>query len=148
MSFHNDHTPGELIERIDGDVTELATFFSQFVLNLLRQRTAAGRHSGRAVPRGLAGRAGFHRLSLRSPLSGAQPRARYCRAAPKDRRQAEAELFGFIEEQLAGTEDIRSSGAVDFSIRELFRLQGIILRHNRKAHQKGWMASERDGAGC
>src|SRR5688500_16798439 len=35
MRFHNDHTPGELIERIDGDVTELATFFSQFALNLL-----------------------------------------------------------------------------------------------------------------
>ena len=26
---------GELIERIDGDVTELATFFSQFALNLV-----------------------------------------------------------------------------------------------------------------
>src|SRR5512132_2424241 len=35
MGFHNDHTPGELIERIDGDVTELATFFSQFALNLV-----------------------------------------------------------------------------------------------------------------
>src|SRR5262249_39105148 len=35
MRFHNDHTPGELIERIDGDVTELATFFSQFALNLI-----------------------------------------------------------------------------------------------------------------
>ena len=35
MKFHNDHTPGELIERIDGDVTELATFFSQFALNLI-----------------------------------------------------------------------------------------------------------------
>src|SRR6266542_4158375 len=35
MRFHNDHTPGELIERIDGDITELATFFSQFALNLI-----------------------------------------------------------------------------------------------------------------
>src|ERR1051325_5015089 len=35
MRFHNDHTPGELIERIDGDVTELATFFSEFALNLV-----------------------------------------------------------------------------------------------------------------
>ena len=29
MSFHNDHPPGELIERIDGDVERLANFFSQ-----------------------------------------------------------------------------------------------------------------------
>jgi len=27
MSFHHEHTPGELIERIDGDVAELSNFF-------------------------------------------------------------------------------------------------------------------------
>ena len=53
--------------------------------------------------------------------------------------QAEADLYGFIEEQLAGTEDVRSSGAVDFSIRELFRHQSIILTHNRRAHFKRWL---------
>jgi ABC-type multidrug transport system fused ATPase/permease subunit len=57
----------------------------------------------------------------------------------KARRQAEAELYGFLEEQLAGTEDIRSSGAVDFSIRELFRHQADILRHNRRAAFKRWI---------
>jgi ATP-binding cassette subfamily B protein len=57
----------------------------------------------------------------------------------KARRQAEAELYGFLEEQLAGMEDIRSSGAVDYSIRELFRHQGIILTHNRRAHFKRWI---------
>lgn len=29
MSFHNNRTPGELIERIDGDVGTLANFFSR-----------------------------------------------------------------------------------------------------------------------
>ncbi|HXQ33124.1 MAG TPA: ABC transporter ATP-binding protein, partial [Anaerolineales bacterium] len=57
----------------------------------------------------------------------------------KARREAEAQLYGFIEEQLAGTEDIRSSGAVDYSIRELFRHQGIIFIHNRKSHFKRWI---------
>src|SRR5205823_4773614 len=32
MSFHKTHTPGELIERVDGDVNELADFFSQLVI--------------------------------------------------------------------------------------------------------------------
>src|SRR4051812_32464652 len=27
MAFHNDHTPGQMIERIDGDVAQLAIFF-------------------------------------------------------------------------------------------------------------------------
>lgn len=28
MGFHNSHTPGELIERLDGDVVEIAIFFA------------------------------------------------------------------------------------------------------------------------
>jgi ATP-binding cassette subfamily B protein len=51
----------------------------------------------------------------------------------KARRQADADLFGFLEEQLAGTEDVRSNGAMDFVIRGLYRLQYAILRHDRKA---------------
>ena len=32
MGFHKTTTPGELIERIDGDVTTLSNFFSKFVI--------------------------------------------------------------------------------------------------------------------
>lgn len=35
MSFHKAHTPGELVERIDGDVTMLSNFFSQMAIRLL-----------------------------------------------------------------------------------------------------------------
>ena len=35
LGFHNARTPGELIERVDGDVGQLNTFFSQFALRLL-----------------------------------------------------------------------------------------------------------------
>jgi ATP-binding cassette subfamily B protein len=35
MSFHNARTPGEMIERIDGDITALSNFFSQFVIQVL-----------------------------------------------------------------------------------------------------------------
>src|SRR5512147_76535 len=137
MKFHNDHTPGELIERIDGDVTELATFFSQFALNLVsngllmvgilialflenwRIGLAFGVYAGITV------------YTLARLKDIAMPHQ-------KARRQAEAELYGFLEEQLAGTEDIRSSGAVDYSIRELFRHQSIIFMHNRRAGFKRW----------
>ncbi|MBV9256636.1 MAG: ABC transporter ATP-binding protein, partial [Ktedonobacteraceae bacterium] len=34
MPFHKTHTPGELIERIDDDVTALANFFSQLTINV------------------------------------------------------------------------------------------------------------------
>ena len=42
-------TPGELIERIDGDVTALANFFSQLVDPRARQRAAAGRRARAAA---------------------------------------------------------------------------------------------------
>ena len=35
QSFHTRHTPGELIERLDGDVTVLANFFSRLVIDVL-----------------------------------------------------------------------------------------------------------------
>ena len=138
MRFHNDHTPGELIERIDGDVTELATFFSQFALNLVSNGllligilAALFREDWRA---GL----GFSIFSFGTIFILARLKDI---AVPhqKARRQAEAELYGFLEEQLAGTEDIRSSGAVGYSIRELFRHQSEIFRHNREAGFKRWM---------
>jgi ATP-binding cassette, subfamily B, bacterial len=138
MRFHNDHTPGELIERIDGDVTEMATFFSQFAVNLLGNGLllfgiliALFREDWR-VGLGFTVYAIAAVLILNRVKDIAVPHQ-------KARRQAEAEIFGFIEEQLAGTEDIRSSGAVDFSIRELFRLQANKLGHDRKAHFKRWI---------
>ena len=138
MKFHNDHSPGELIERIDGDVTELATFFSQFALNLVSNGLLL---VGILVALFLEDwRAGVG-FTVYSILTIAVLGRLKDIAVPhqKARRQAEAEMYGFLEEQLAGMEDVRSSGAVDFSIRELFRHQGEILIHNRRSHFKRWI---------
>lgn len=35
MSFHTSHVQGELVQRVDGDVTILANFFSQFIIRLV-----------------------------------------------------------------------------------------------------------------
>lgn len=138
MSFHNQHTPGELIERIDGDVTELATFFSQFAITLVGNLLLM---AGILIALFLEDwRAGLA-FSLFAGLSlFALNRVRGI-AVPhqKARRQAEADLFGFVEEQLAGAEDIRSSGAVGFSLRELTRLQRAIYHHDLNAQQKAWV---------
>lgn len=144
MRFHNDHTPGELIERIDGDVTELATFFSQFALNLVSNGLLlVGILAALFIEDWRAG-LGFTVFSMATILILGRLKDI---AIPhqKARRQAEAELYGFIEEQLAGTEDIRSSGAVDFSIRELYRHQATVLTHNRRAHFKRWIVENAMG---
>jgi ATP-binding cassette, subfamily B, bacterial len=138
MRFHNDHTPGELIERIDGDVTELATFFSQFALNLIGNAILlVGILAALFLEDWRIG-LGFTVFAVATILIMGRLNDI---AVPdqKAKRQAEAELYGFVEEHLAGTEDIRSSGAVDFSIRELFRFQGNVLKHEKRSQFKHWI---------
>jgi ATP-binding cassette, subfamily B, bacterial len=140
MSFHNAHTPGEMIERIDGDVAELSNFFSQFAIMLVGNALMLiGILSALFMEEWRAGLAFtvfscialFVLYRLRNVAVPAQTA----------RRQAEAELFGFVEEQLSATEDIRSNGAVDFSIRELFRYQANILRYLRRSDWIGaWIS--------
>lgn len=138
LGFHNQHTPGELIERIDGDVSEMALFFSQFVVmlvgNLLLVIGILVALFIRDWRLGLA-------FSLFASI-GVALLVRYRDIALpywKARRQAEADLFGFIEEQLTGLEDIRSNGAEGFVARELHRLQANIFKSDRMAHWKNWL---------
>ncbi len=137
MDFHNTHTPGELIERIDGDVAELANFFSQFIIVLLGNLLLLG---GILIVLYLED----WRMGLVFTVFAALSLIILNRmrdiAVPDQKayRQADAELFGMIEEQLSGKEDIRSSGAGGYAIRELFRHQTAMLRHNRRSHFKRW----------
>ncbi|HEY3366766.1 MAG TPA: ABC transporter ATP-binding protein [Symbiobacteriaceae bacterium] len=110
LSFHKDRTPGEMIERIDGDVTALTNFFSAFVVQVA---TNALLLAGVLVVlytvdwrAGLA-LTGFAALNLAALL-----RTRHI-AMPgwQATRQASAEYFGYLSERLAGLEDIRANGA-------------------------------------
>jgi ATP-binding cassette subfamily B protein len=132
MSFHNERSPGELIERIDGDVMELSNFFSQLVVRVLGNLLLL---LGILVAMYLEDwrlGVGFTVLSTVTLLVLNSVRGL---AIPHQKafREANAELFGFLEERLAGTEDIRSSGAIDFVLRGLYQLQYTILGHWRKA---------------
>ncbi|MBN1137722.1 MAG: ABC transporter ATP-binding protein [Anaerolineae bacterium] len=132
LSFHNSHTPGEMIERIDGDVTALSTFFSQFVIQvvgnallligilalLFREEWRVGLAMTGFVVIAIVVLGRFRDL-----------------AVPhwKAERQASAELFGFLEERLAGTEEIRSNGAEAYVMRGFYRLMRELLRRSLKA---------------
>ena len=111
MSFHDRFTPGQMIERIDGDVTALSSFFSEFVLQLvanallLMGTLVALAHENAVVGAVFAVYALLTFYFVRRTASIAVPHW-------TAQRQASAEMYGFLEERLAGTEDIRSSGAV------------------------------------
>ena len=73
MSFHNRHTPGEVIERIDGDAEQLGSFFSTFVIHILGSCHPSRGHPGTALSRGLAGRPGADRLCPSGAVRAVQP---------------------------------------------------------------------------
>jgi ABC-type multidrug transport system fused ATPase/permease subunit len=134
MSFHNNSSPGELIERIDGDVAELSNFFSQLVIRVLGNLILLLGVLGALFLEDWRVGAAFTLFALITLY--ALNRVRSIAVQPeKALREANADLFGFLEERLAGTEDIRSSGAVDFVIHGLYKLQYVILGHWRKT----WM---------
>jgi ATP-binding cassette, subfamily B, bacterial len=132
LGFHKARTPGELIERVDGDVTALANFFSQFVVQIAGNLLFM---AGVLVALWLEDwRAGLPLSIFAVIVLGAMVRLRAI-AVPHwtASRQANAALFGFLEERLNGTEDIRSSGAGAYVLGRLYRYTRERLRTGRLA---------------
>ncbi len=133
MAFHKTHTPGELIERVDGDVTALANFFAEFVVRILGNAAlilgilvllfAADWHAGVGV-------LGYILATLIALAAVQNLGVRRFAAF----RQASAEQFGFLEERLGGMEDIRGSGAEDDTLHGLHARMRAVLRHGVRAH--------------
>lgn len=121
LGFHKAHTPGELIERVDGDVNELANFFSQMLLTLLGNALLL---LGVVI---LLWRESWQMgvsITLVVLLSIVIINGLRKRIIPRWERlrAADAELFGFLEERLNGTEDIQTSGAQAYMLQGLYRL--------------------------
>ena len=135
MSYHNNVSPGELIERIDGDVAELSNFFSQLVIRVLGNLLLM---IGILVALLFVDwRIGLV-FSVFSLLTLFVLNAVRGIAIPfqKKFREAIADLFGYLEERLAGTEDIRSSGAVDYVVLGIYKLSVVMLGHWRNASRR------------
>jgi len=132
MPFHKSHTPGELIDRVDGDVTRLSNFLSEFtvkvigngllvlgiLLFLFRENAWVGL--------GMLVYTLITLLVLRSIQQLAVPRW----AAE---RQVSAKLYGFIEERISGAEEIRAAGAEAHTLRQLYEQMRDFTRKTRAA---------------
>lgn len=136
LSFHKAHTPGELIERIDGDVTALASFFSQFVIGvlgnillllgilllLLREEWRVGLAiSAFAL---IALYSMFRLRSINIPRWTAM-------------REMSGRFFGFLGEHLEATEDIRANGSAAYVMRRLYGFFRQWLPVYRRAYMGG-----------
>ena len=141
--FHNARTPGELIERVDGDVTALANFFSQFVIRIVGSAlllvgvlALLAREDWRvgAVMAVFAVVAMLVLNRLRR-LAGPHWEAAF---------DARGRFGGFLEERLGATEDVRSSGAAQYVVHQLHLHQRTLMRRYRSAMLSGhhsWVAT-------
>jgi ATP-binding cassette subfamily B protein len=141
MTFHNDKTPGDMIERIDGDVMDLAVFFSQLVVRIFGNAVLLiGVLVALTLEDWRIGAVYF--VFCAATMYG----LRYfsARAEPffKASRDAHSDLFGFLEERLGGTEDLRSSGAGPYVIKRLYEFGRKMTRTETNAGVNGvyvWM---------
>lgn len=143
MSFHKARTPGELIERVDGDVNALAGFFSSFVVQLIGSALLL---IGVLVAVYLIDT----RLGLAFTVFALLALAllgwvrRFGAAYWKGDREHSAAFYGYVGEVLTATEDIRSSGAVQYALRRFFERLRSWLPVRMRAEIWGsavWMAA-------
>jgi ATP-binding cassette subfamily B protein len=136
-TFHTAHTPGELIERTDGDVATLARFFSRFTIYILGNGVLILGVLGLLAYvnwRVGLGLSAFVALALIAMLR--------IRAAATPlwaaERQASADFYGFLGEYLSGLEDVRSSRAGAFVLRRCAEVMRSWLAVTRKAQMRGY----------
>ena len=121
MGFHNSHTPGDLLERIDGDIERLANFFSQFFVQLLGGLLLMGGlvavtwiedwRFGLSV----GGFAAFFLVTRVRLLYFLMPFWR-------GESEARAQIYGFLGERLSGIKDIQKSRAVSNTMARFYEV--------------------------
>ncbi len=136
QAWHARHSPGQLIERIDGDVEAMVVFFSGIAIEI------AGNV---ALIAGMLVVATFI-----DPLSGLILAVTACAGAAvmirlrvaavsarEAERQVNAELYGDLEERLGGLEDLRANGAGGYAVYRLHDHSARSWRAARRASLHG-----------
>jgi ATP-binding cassette, subfamily B, bacterial len=131
-SFHESHSPGEMIERIDGDVGLLSQFFSSF---LVQVATSGLLLVGMVVillviDWRVGGIIAVFALAATATLMLLQ---RVGEQFWKNQRRLSAEQFGRLEEFLGSTEDIRANGATAYAENSYLRAADATYRAALKA---------------
>jgi ABC-type multidrug transport system fused ATPase/permease subunit len=136
MSFHHDHTPGEMVERVDGDTTALSNFFSEFILQVIGSLIFLGGvlvlvaredwRIGVALTAFVIIAMWVYNLTrnIAVPIYTAE-------------REGYSRLFGFLEERLTGIEDFRTNGGVGYTMDRFYDVNRDVYGRSVKAHVMG-----------
>ena len=136
LAWHGEHSPGLLIERIDGDVDALTKFSSTAVLDLLGNVVLL---SGVFVVSVIIDwRAGML-IGVSTAVAGALMAAMRSAAVPAHDHEREVlgQMYGDLEERLGGLEDLRANGAGPYA---LHRLHEHSARWWSAARRASWVS--------
>ncbi|MFP4513207.1 MAG: ABC transporter ATP-binding protein, partial [Acidimicrobiales bacterium] len=118
MGWHGQHSPGKLIERIDGDVEAMVVFFANVLVHVLGNMVLmVGMLTIAFLIDPWAGL-----LLVLTSIVGSVVLIRLRSAAVPAReaeREANAVLYGDLEERLGGLEDLRANGAGRYAVHRL-----------------------------
>ncbi|NWL86440.1 ABC transporter ATP-binding protein [Paenibacillus sp. 79R4] len=132
MRFHNLKTPGEMIERVDGDVTGISNFFAMFIVQVIGSFVL------------LAGILGYM-YNVNALIAGVMTLFTLLAIlfmviirnlgvqSSKKEREASAALFGLIEERIAGIEDVQANGHVPYVMNRFYRAMRSVAITGRRA---------------
>lgn len=136
-AFHLAHTPGELIERVDGDVGTLARFFSRFTVYVVGNALLMA--GVLVLLYALDWRVGLG-LTLFVAIALATMLRLRAVATPFSaaERQAAADFYGFLGEYLAGLEDVRAIGAPAVVLRRCAALMREWLAARMRSQMRGY----------
>jgi len=136
IKYHGEHPPGEMIERVDGDVHAIAEFLVTFLVDILGSAllligtlvvlTVADVRLGAALAVFIAVSSFF--------LVRVQRRAVPYAAAS---REVDAHLFADLEEHLAAAEDLRANGAGAHVMRRFHDMSANVYRADQRAEVIG-----------
>jgi ABC-type multidrug transport system fused ATPase/permease subunit len=136
QAWHGRHSPGQLIERIDGDVEAMAIFFAgmavqiagnvALILGMLVVATFIDVWTGVVLTiTACAGAA----VMVRLRMAAVEARER--------EREVNAQLYGDLEERLGGLEDLRANGAGRYAVHRLHGHSARSWRAARHASLRG-----------
>lgn len=134
MRFHNQKTPGEMIERIDGDVSSISNFFAMFIVQVIGSFVLLAGILGFMFTINVPIAVAMTTFTLLSILAMMIIRNMGVQSSKKD-REASASLFSLMEERIAGIEDVQANGHVPYVMNRFYRSMRAVFLQGRRA----WM---------
>jgi len=134
LDWHGEHSPGQLIERIDGDIDAVTRFSSTAVLQLLGNAILV---VGVLVVSAIIDWKASIIIGL-TVLAAVLVMIRLRKVAVPfydEEREVQAQLYGDVEERLGGLEDLRANGA------------GRWAEHRLQQHSADWWRTARPTVG-